>query len=360
MLNIIHGADFHLDSPFSGLSPERAAQRRGVQRDLLTRLAQLAREKQADLVLLSGDLMDGETVYRETAQALSQALGGIPCPVFLAPGNHDCYSPSSAYATLDWPDNVHIFTSPAVEGVDLPQLNCTVYGRAFCSPHETDSPLAGFQAAEDGRLTLACLHGDTAPGSGYGPISQEEIAASGLDYLALGHVHQYSGLQRAGRTVWAYPGCPEGRGFDELGEKGVLLLHAQPGQVTGEFVPLCRRRYQDVRVDVTGCDPLDAVLNALPPATAEDIYRITLTGACTAPDLARLQRALAPRFYGLTVRDETRLPQDLWQRREEDSLTGLFLREMEQLCAKRPDDPVCRLAARFGLAALENGEDICP
>lgn len=140
----------------------------------------------------------------------------------------------------------------------------------------------------------------------------------------------------------------------------MLLLHAQPGQVTGEFVPLCRRRYQDVRVDVTGSDSLDAVLNALPPATAEDIYRITLTGACTAPDLARLQRALAPRFYGLTVRDETRLPQDLWQRREEDSLTGLFLREMEQLCAKRPDDPVCRLAARFGLAALENGEDICP
>ena len=360
MLNIIHGADFHLDSPFSGLSPERAAQRRGEQRDLLTRLAQLAREKQADLVLLSGDLMDGETVYRETAQALSQALGGIPCPVFLAPGNHDCYSPSSVYATLDWPDNVHIFTTPTMEGVDLPQLNCTVYGRAFCSPHETGSPLAGFRAAEDGRLTLACLHGDTAPGSGYGPISQEEIAASGLDYLALGHVHQHSGLQRAGRTVWAYPGCPEGRGFDELGEKGVLYLEAEPGHVSAQFVPLCRRRYQDIRVDVTGSDPLDAVLNALPPATEEDIYRITLTGACTAPDLARLQRALAPRFYGLTVRDETRLPQDLWQRREEDSLTGLFLREMEQLCAKRPDDPVCRLAARFGLAALENGEDICP
>ena len=145
MLNIIHGADFHLDSPFSGLSPERAAQRRGEQRDLLTRLAQLAREKQADLVLLSGDLMDGETVYRETAQALSQVLGSIPCPVFLAPGNHDCYSPSSVYATLDWPDNVHIFTTPAVEGVDLPQLNCTVYGRAFCSPTRRDPPWPAFR-----------------------------------------------------------------------------------------------------------------------------------------------------------------------------------------------------------------------
>ena len=360
MLNIIHGADFHLDSPFSGLSPQRAAQRRGEQRELLSRLAQLARETRADLVLLSGDLMDGDNVYRETAQALSQALGSIPCPVFLAPGNHDYYRPSSVYATLDWPDNVHIFTSPKLEGVDLPELNCTVYGRAFCSPHETDAPLSGFRAAEDGRLTLACLHGDMAPGSDYGPISQQDLAASGLDYAALGHIHQYSGLQRAGRTVWAYPGCPEGRGFDETGDKGVLLLHAQPGQVTGEFVPLCRRRYQIAQVDVTGTDPLSAVHSALPPDTEEDIYRIILTGSGPAADLTALERALSPRFYGLELRDETRLPQDLWQRRDEDSLTGLFLNRMWQLCRQRPDDPVCRLAARFGLAALENGEDICP
>ena len=209
-------------------------------------------------------------------------------------------------------------------------------------------------------MHLMVLHGQVDGAGDYAPISKEEIAASGLNYLALGHVHQYSGLQRAGRTVWAYPGCPEGRGFDETGEKGVLLLHAQPGQVVGEFVPLCRRRYQDIRVDVTGSDPLDAVLNALPPATEEDIYRIILTGSGPAADLTALERALSPRFYGLDLRDETRLPQDLWQRREEDSLTGLFLREMEQLCAKRPDAPVCRLAARFGLAALENGEDICP
>lgn len=360
MLNIIHGADFHLDSPFSGLSPERAAQRRGEQRDLLTRLAQLAREKQADLVLLSGDLMDGETVYRETAQALSQALGGIPCPVFLAPGNHDCYSPSSVYATLDWPDNVHIFTSPAVEGVDLPQLNCTVYGRAFCSPHETDSPLAGFQAAEDGRLTLACLHGDTAPGSGYGPISQEEIAASGLDYLALGHVHQYSGLQRAGRTVWAYPGCPEGRGFDELGDKGVLVVTVDDGgAVSAEFVPLARRRYEILTVDVTGAEsPAAALAAALPADAGEDCCRIVLTGERgeEPPELAALAALAEPRFYSVTLRDQTRERRALWARSGEDSLTGLFLRTLRSGALEGDG---LELAARFGLAALENGEDPC-
>ena len=360
MLTIIHGADFHLDAPFAALPPDKARARRAEQRELLDRLAGLAEERRADVVLLSGDLLDGGQTYQETVQALARTLGGIPAPVFIAPGNHDCYGPRSVYAGTAWPDNVHIFSTVAVEGVELPGLNCVVHGAAFTTPQADRSPLMGFAAPRDGRIHLMALHGDVEGKGRYGPIALEDIAASGLTYLALGHIHACSGLQKAGDTYWAYPGCPEGRGFDELGEKGVLLLHAQPGQVTGEFVPLCRRRYQDVRVDVTGCDPLDAVLNALPPATAEDIYRITLTGACTAPDLSRLQRALAPRFYGLTVRDETRLPQDLWQRREEDSLTGLFLREMEQLCVKRPDDPVCRLAARFGLAALENGEDICP
>ena len=109
MLKMIHGADFHLDSPFSGLSPERAAQRRREQRELLDRLAGLAREKQADLVLLAGDLLDSERVFRETVKALRETLAAVPCPVFIAPGNHDYYSPRSVWAGLDWPDNVHIF-----------------------------------------------------------------------------------------------------------------------------------------------------------------------------------------------------------------------------------------------------------
>ena len=95
----------------------------------------------------------------------------------------------------------------------------------------------------------------------------------------------------------------------------------------------------------------------LPEETGEDICRILLTGESEAPDLSALERALAPRFYGLTLVDRTRLPRDLWHRRGEDNLTGLFLEEMWQLCQKDPEDPVSQLAARFGLAALENGED---
>ena len=361
MLRILHAADFHLDSPFAGLTPEQAQRRRGEQRALLDDLAALARAEQVQLVLLPGDLLDGDRLYRETAQALLRALGSIPCPVVLAPGNHDFFSPQRVYAALDWPENVHVFTSGALERLDLPELNCAVWGRAFTAPREEASPLSGFTAPRDGLLHLGCLHGDAMGGTGYAPISPGDIAQSGLAYLALGHIHQCSGLQRAGDTFWAYPGCPEGRGFDETGEKGVLLAEVDKGAVSARFVPLGRRRYEILSVDLTGAEsPLSAVEAALPPHTEDHIYRILLTGEGDAPDLPALERALAGRFYGLTLRDCTRLPRDLWQRREEDTLTGLFLRELWPLWEREPDSGACQLAVRFGLAALERGEDVAP
>ena len=69
------------------------------------------------------------------------------------------------------------------------------------------------------------LHGDTLnPNSPYNAVTKEQIASSGLRYLALGHIHQSSGLLRAGHTAYAWPGCAMGRGFDELGEKGAYLV----------------------------------------------------------------------------------------------------------------------------------------
>ena len=356
MLKIIHGADFHLDSPFSGLTPERAAQRRGEQRELLDRLADLARKKNADLVLLAGDLLDSERFYRETAQALSSALAAIPCPVFISPGNHDFFGPRSVWSALDWPDNVHIFSSCQLESVELP--GCTLWGRAFTGAHQTDSPLEGLSVPDDGRLHIACLHGAVGPGGDYGPIPAADIAASGLDYLALGHVHQFSGLQREGKTWWAYPGCPEGRGFDELGEKGVLYVEAEPGNVTVQFVPLAKWRYEIITADVTGpTGALSAILEVLPGRTSNLICRLILTGEGEDVDVANLEQTLAPEFYGLTIIDRTCLPRDLWARRGEDALTGLFLQTMWDRCQAEPDNQIYQLAARYGLAALEGGEE---
>ena len=66
-------------------------------------------------------------------------------------------------------------------------------------------------------------------------------------------------MLHAGRTTFAYPGCPEGRGFDELGEKGFLFGEVGPDGADMAFVPFARRHYQILRADVTDAAPLDAV-----------------------------------------------------------------------------------------------------
>ena len=138
----------------------------------------------------------------------------------------------------------------------------------------------------------------------------------------------------------------------------MLYVELEEDRAQAQLLPLGRRRYEILPVDVTGKEPLEAVLAALPQDTGEHIYRIVLTGEGESPNLPALERELAPRFYGLTLRDQTRLPTDLWKRREEDTLTGLFLRAMWTKCQEEPEERTYQMAARFGLAALEGGEDV--
>ncbi len=366
MLTLIHAADLHLDAPFSALPPQQAAQRREELRALPARLARLCADAKAQLLLLSGDLFDNAQVYRETAQALARALGGMEAQVFIAPGNHDFYAPRSPWTSISWPENVHLFTSPEVEAVELPDLGCVVYGAAFTSPYRDDSPLEGFTAPRDGRVHLMLLHGDVDLPSRYCPISSDQIAKSGLTYLALGHVHAYSGLRRAGDTYWAYPGCPEGRGFDETGEKGALQVTLAPGSVSASFRPLCSRRYRILKVELAdGVSPEEALTAALPADGERDVCRVLLTGE-TGPegvDLPALTALAAPRFYAVSLRDQTRIRSSLWERAGEDTLTGLFLRGMESsraAASTQAERAQLELAVRFGLAALENREEPRP
>ena len=204
------------------------------------------------------------------------------------------------------------------------------------------------------------LHGDVEGTGRYCPIRREDIAASGLTYLALGHIHACSGLQKEGAVSWAYPGCPEGRGFDELGDKGALWVTIDGGAVTADFLPLARRRYEIIECDLTGKDPAQAVADALAPGSREDICRLFLTGEAHGVDLPALTAAAQGLRWAVTVRDHTRVPQDLWGREGEDSLTGLFLRDMRRRIEDAQEETeraTLEKAVRFGLAALENGED---
>ena len=361
MIRFLHGADFHLDSAFGALPAQRAAERRRESRELLFRLADYVNGHDIDLVLLAGDLFDSASPFRETGEQLAAALGQMRARVFVAPGNHDWYGPGSPWETETWPENVTVFRERAMTAAEVPELDLVVHGAAFTGPDQPESLLAGFTAPADGKVHIGLLHGELDGAEDrYDPIRREEVSASGLAYLALGHVHKRMEPLTLGRTVCAWPGCLEGRGFDELGEKGFYKgMISDSCEVSLTFVPFARHRYEILEVDVTGKDPRVAVEAALPPDTAGDLYRILLTGETAegGAGAAALREALADRFDTLEVRDRTRMAEDLWQRAGEDSLRGLFLRE---LLARREaaEDEAARaeidLAARFGLAALDH------
>lgn len=364
MIRLLHAADLHLDSPFQSLTARQALERRVEQRQLAARIAALAKEKKADLLVFAGDVFDSDALFSETGRSLEAALSALDIPVFFAPGNHDWYGKRSLWPSLSLGDNVHVFSGEAMECVLLPELGVRVWGSAFTG-RSRRAPLAGFEAEKDGDLVdIMVLHGDVGkPGSPYGPIAPEELARSGMDYVALGHSHAFSGLRRAGETYYAWPGCAEGRGFDECGEKGVILAELEPGQCRIEFLPVAGRKYEILKVDITDKpSPLGAIEDALDGGGSGDVYRIVLEGETeNAPDIALLQKELDGRFYALQLRDETRPRRELWDGCGTDSLRGMFLTKLRRLYDSAADEPQRRRivqAARWGLRALDNGEEL--
>ena len=356
MIQILHAADLHLDSPFAALPPSQAAARRNEQRQVLKRLIGLCGEHGCDLLLLAGDLFDSAQVYRDTLELLCQLLEDCPAQVFIAPGNHDCLGPGSVYLTTAWPKNVHIFPAGGITSVRLDEPTVTVYGAAFPAA-SSPALLQDFHADSDGRPAVMVLHGELgAAASAYNPISEEQVRTSGLAYLALGHVHKRE-VRRIGSTTVGNPGCAMGRGFDETGPKGALLVRLEEADCAAEFVPLGAREYRVLEAPVSE-QPLDEILRLLPEGTERDIYRIILTGECGALRLDELRQALAPRFFSLELLDRTTPPVSLWAGMEEDNLRGVYLRRIREIydnaSGQAQEDALA--AARIGLALLDGRE----
>ena len=360
-LRLLHAADLHLDSAFESLSPEDAAARRAGQRDILFRLADAAETLKVDAVLLCGDVFNGIDAERETERAFCRATGALHCPVLVAPGNHDPYTPYSFWETTHLPENVYVFTNANIECVELLGVRARFWGagfqNAFCRPL-----LHGFAAPKKRHdmPDVMVLHGDvTQSESAYNSISREDLVKCGMDYVALGHIHARSPLCRAGEVTYAYPGCTEGRGYDETGEKGALFVTISDSGVETQFIPLGGVRYELRQLDVGGKDPAREISTALADLTKRDCCRVVLKGACEQPpDIAGLRQRFAPLLRELQLRDETTEKQDVWARLGEDNLSGVFsgkLFDKYKEAKTAEEQRLIELAARYGLEAIENG-----
>lgn len=361
-IRILHAADLHLDSPFEGLPEHKAAQRRRAQRELIGKIAETAQTENVQLILLSGDLLDSANTYGETADELKRAFASIDLPIFIAPGNHDHFSKRSPYAVTKFPENVHIFKSPEIECVELKELNARVWGAAFTDIY-SEPKLRGFKAEKAVGVTdIMCIHGEVGKVSQYNAVSEEDIASSGMDYIALGHIHKASGLKKAGNTYYAWPGCPEGRGFDECGEKFVYVVELNDGKCKIKPVSVGKSRYMILPVTVGDDFSPEKLNELLPDDTQNDVYRIILRGESSeAPDLKAISDALGDRFFSFQLRDETTLRRDIWENAGADNLRGQFLQRLRaKYDAAKTDEERERItqAVRWGLAALDKREEV--
>lgn len=343
-LKILHSADWHLDTPFTGFSEKQRARLKQEQQKIPGRIVELAHAAQVDLVLLSGDLFDIQG-SRESVDLVRHTLRAFGVPVFVSPGNHDFCGTGSPWLEERWPDNVHIFTG-GLESVVLPELSCRVYGAGYQS---MDSPpiLEEFRAQGAEKYCVGVFHADPlVRKSPYCAVTAAQVRDSGLDYLALGHIHK-AGSFRAGSTLCAWPGCPMGRGWDETGEKGICIVTLEDSAQI-QAVPMDTIRFYDMEVDI-GLDAVSALEQVLPGAGSEDFYRITLTGS-GKPNLKGLY-AYFSRFPNLELRDRTEEPIPLWQDVEEDSLRGAYFRLLKQ-----SEHPSATLAAEISQRLLSGKE----
>ena len=357
MMKLLHSADWHLDAPMLGKTPEQAAYLRQELLLIPEKIAQLCREQDCQLLLLSGDLFDG-SYTKESYLAVYRALESLAIPVFISPGNHDYCGPGSVYLEEHWPDNVHIFTKSVIESVVCPALDCTVFGAGFES---MDCPalLKDFHPKADTKWRVAVLHGDpTVAASPYNPVNTKQVRDSGLHYLALGHIHK-TGQILSGETLCGWPGCPMGKDYGETGIKGVLTVTLDE-TASCTFVPLDAPRFFDERVDV-GDDAAAAVAGIIPAASTLDFYRITLTGYSPKLELEQLRSRFA-HAPNLELRDQTLPEVDLWSAIGEDNLEGMFFRilhsglDTESQSLKRQ----IKTAAKISRQILDGLEVILP
>lgn len=257
-MKLMHIADLHLDSAFSGFDKVEGDRRRAELRECFKRAMRLAKDEGVDLVLIPGDLFDTPFCTASTRRAVFDAIRDLGSPVVIAPGNHDHYNKGGAYSDALLPENALVFTSDELGRFDLDELGVSVIGYAFTSDRYESDPLASEIPLSSENVNILCAHADLgSPFSKYAPMSASAIARAGFVYAALGHVHARREPVTAGNSLIAYSGFCQGRSFDELGEGGgyIVDIDIEKRRVTSiKRVVLSTLSYRIERVDCAGAE----------------------------------------------------------------------------------------------------------
>lgn len=319
----------------------------GVQ--LLERILDCAKAHGCEAVLIGGDLLENPFPDAAAEQALLTLLSGADLPILLVAGNHDPLELTDLYNKL--PKGCYCFPE-AITAVTLAE-GVRVFGYSAARYSGEDHPLAGWQAPQGG-VNILLAHGHV-DGTDYRPIASAELAASGLQLAIVGHIHKGERRDIGGCRLLV-PGIPEGRGWDELGEKYVYIVDAAPnGAVSFEAVSVAERCYRELSVELGGCTEEGEVLARLEAVElpADTVARLILVGS-PACDPAPAARLYAER-HGREVVNRTDPSLSVAVLKEQKTLQGAFVRRaLAEIEAADPADrPILEEALRLGLEALK-------
>jgi len=373
-VRFIHAADFHLDASLSG-SSMNARQRKERQRELLDTFISVidkAIGEKVDFLIIAGDLFEHRTVRRSTIEEIYRQFQRIPhIPIFITPGNHDPLLANSYYRILKWPAHVHIFGGH-FQKIELSDLSVDLYGFGYESYRITNNPFETLSIEKNSHYKILTFHGSYLPGKGvkddYLSFTQDLIPSLEVDYIALGHFHECRRIEGRGeKPVCFYSGCPEPIGFDEMGEKGVLLVELDGSRIGTSFIRTQKRQYHTVQLDLspysTSYDVYKGLESLQFPGNPDlDIYRVNLVGAAHRGlhlDLNALNQWFCSKRYRGVIVDQSQDEYDLNYLREDRGLAGMFLRKMEKRIASEPNGKkreILQMAMTYGLDALLGGE----
>ena len=363
-VKILHCADLHIGAAESALG-ERGQSRRLEALLTFERIIKLAKDEKVNLLLIAGDLLCSNLVERSAVSRILDCIGEAgEIEVVFAAGNHDPVNAESPFNTLKLPDNFHIL--PEKDSVIyFEKLKTRVYGRSFGEVYMQGKSRFSLAAGSDS-INIMCQHGEVRSdlSSDYNSIIPEFIENCGMDYVALGHIHKRSEIMRRGDTFFAYSGCADGLGFDELGDKGVYIGEVGKGYNDLRFFKTSLRNHEKISVDVSDCDDSPAAAEKILSVLAEkfgenfrdNLYKIILTG--NIPDgrwfnTGEIAGRLAGEVYFAKVKDETAVCEDLEVIKNEKSVKGIFVTKMLALIEENPQEAEkLRMALGIGLKAF--------
>ena len=364
MIKIIHCADVHFDSPFALNDPRNAELRRMEFRSAFTSLIMYAKDFGAKIFLISGDLFDDKYVSKDTANLISKEMASYPdCRFFISPGESDPYHAKSPYKLMKWSENVHIFKSSDLTKIELPELNADVYGYAFTDETLPQNPFSNKRPQNPNRINILVAHGEMISASSESqccPITKNDIAKSGFDYIALGHIHNGTGVIKLGDTNFAYPGCLEGRGFHEPGARGAMCGEIDKNVCELRAVKFSKRRYETIQVDISQHVTENQIIEAVRLATAnfrdDAAIRVELTGILR-PGFVFNPTAIEEKFTAfnfIQIKNKTSPYIDATTLRYDKTVRGIFFRKLESKLNSQnaQEREEARLALQYGFNAF--------